>query len=342
MEKNSRINFAWQKSWCYTVKQEDTKHLDSRDSNGQQPVWVLPVLFEQGESRLLILMVQLNIDYFPRLAGVLNETENLARRKVWIERARLNRWGFSEFGKPRVENAMLETEEGPEPKYCDIVWHDVLFKPGENQSKNMVFDGFKISFDRKIDQNARLQGSMLLRIPSLVSDIEDVDYYSALGHLATRDGREVQRDLVTEIYLDFEIGLAKTVLSSLAASPCITIEAPGAPNPRRLQNILNGFHSSSPNREILIYRVVESQPQLGDENPEVGKWHWQLFGKRYHELIPIDFHILIYGYGDHEKNGRTHIEASVIANDDEDTKWLVEETKTIIQDILQRALNADV
>jgi hypothetical protein len=342
-EKDSGMNFAWQKSWCYTVKQDDLNYRDSRDNRADSPVWILPVLFEHGETKMLALMVQLNIGYFPGLDRVLKENENVAARKIWIERARLDRIQYSEFGKPKVENAMLmESEDPDEPKVYDIVWHDVLFNPGNDLSRNMVFDGFKVWFDHKFIQDAKLRGSMLLRIPSLVSDIQGIEYYSALGQLTHRNGRELQRELMTNVRVEFEIVPAKTVLSHLAASPCIAIESPGAPTPRRLHHILNCFHSNSADGQIFIYRVVESQPQLGDEDSEAGKWHWQLFGKRYREITPIDFHILIYGYGDQEKNGRTRIETSVIANVDEGTVSQAEETKIIIQDILRDALNAEL
>ena len=130
---------------------------------------------------------------------------------------------------------------------------------------------------------------------------------------------------------------AKTVLLQICDLPCIAKEWPGAPTPGRLHHILNCFHSNSADGQIFIYRVVESQPQLGDEDLKAGKWHWQLFGKRYHEITPIDFHILIYGYGDQEKNGKTRIETTVIANVDEGTEILAEETRIIIQDIFRDA-----
>ena len=85
-EKDTKMNFAWQKSWCYTVKQDDLNSWDRQNGRAHSPVWVLPVLFEHGETKMLALMVQLNTGYFPGLDRVLKENKISSGRKIWIER----------------------------------------------------------------------------------------------------------------------------------------------------------------------------------------------------------------------------------------------------------------
>jgi hypothetical protein len=339
-EKNSKANFVWDKAWCYSVKEPSAAENNEQAGTSESPVWILPVLFESGHTMRLDLTVQINPDYFPGLHRILEEQENVPGKKVWIERARLDHLSHLIFGKPRLEDgAMLSESEEDETKYYDIEWHDAWFHKNGTHSKNLTFNGFKIWFDRKISPDAKVTGKMVLRVPGLASGIQSIEYYSALGNHARRNSKEVPQELLTYIHVDFEIALAKTLLSNFASLPCTEIKESGAPTPKRLQHILNCFHSSTTDGPILIYRVVESQPQLGDEKSDAGRWHWQLFGKRYHQVTPIDFHILIYGHGGQGYKDRIQVETTVMANIDDETAGQAQQTKRIIERILRQALN---
>jgi hypothetical protein len=261
-------------------------------------------------------------------------------KRVWIERARLNKLSYMQFGKPQVENAICsESSDEEGGKYYDIEWHDALFHPNGNSENSIIFDGFKISFTHEIAADAKIKGDMVLRVPSLVSGIQGIQYYSALGHHARK--ASLQQELLTYVRVDFDIVLSTTALPHFVASPGTTLEKEIAPTPAKIYQILNCFHAIGDSAErMFIYRVVESQPQLGDEQAQTGRWHWQLFGKRYCGITPIDFHIVIYGRGDQQKKGVTRIETSVMANVDKEMAGEIENTKRKIESILQRALDA--
>jgi hypothetical protein len=259
-------------------------------------------------------------------------------KRVWIEHAQLKKLSFKQFGQPQVENAIRSrvTDEQGEECY-DIEWHGALFHPNGGSKNYLVFDGFQISFSREIPEEARIEGHMLVRVPSLVSGVQSVQYYSALGQRAATDN--LQQELLTYIDVNFDIALARTPLPSFVAAPCTTLEERGAPTPMRLNQILNCFNATG--ERIFINRVVESQPQLGNENAQAGRWHWQLFGRRYCGIIPIDFHTVIYEAGDPGKNATTRIETSVMGTVDNVTVGEIEKTRDKVESILRGALRSD-
>ncbi|MBE0671415.1 MAG: hypothetical protein IH588_12565 [Anaerolineales bacterium] len=341
-----KSNSAWQRTWTYKVEDRFLERSGGDTSTLGSPVWILPVLVERGKTKVLALSVQLNTDFFPYLDSVLEKADLQPEKKVWIENAKLY-LNHRDFGHPRVTGAIVsESIDEKKNRNYEIEWHGMFFN-AENRSGNTLrFDGFNVSFDKEISLEAHLRGTLLLRVPSLISTIENVQYYSALGHrVYSRQNRhnDVPQVQLTYIHVDFDIALAKISFPNLVSVPCAAIEMPGAPTPWRLNHILKTFHSGkySHKKQIFINSVEESQPQLGDEKSQTGRWHWQIFGKQYHDLTPISFHIVMYGSGDQGQKGQTRIEASINATVDENTVALVEKTKEDIEDILKEAMSTE-
>jgi hypothetical protein len=173
----------------------------------------------------------------------------------------------------------------------------------------------EITFDRPILPGACLIGTLRLRVPALRSGIEAVGYFSALGqpvHARENPGQPFPFLGITNIEVDFNLALAGLPVAELKTIPIQPIEKPGAPTPRRIQQLtetLNLFQGN-PAPDYYVRRMVESVPQAGEQSLESGRWHWDISGRYYKDTYPADFHLVVYGSGDSEK-GFTRLEGTV-------------------------------
>ena len=322
--------------------------LDNQHEWGAIPLRVIPLLFEVGNIRSLRLQVQFNPRYFP----LLPVTPEAGRQDLRVERGQVilleqaQVWvDPHQLGRPRSSGVITEVEQeinGKMQSVFRIDWRGLWFPIDKDIN---LFRLPEIRFDQPIPEGAHLRGILRVRVPSLLSQIRTIQYFSALGYPINdkkRAGQPFPFEGATYVDLEFDLALARLPVSTVTTLAGGVIEHSGAPTPKRVRAImdaLNTDHSTKkPAQHIYVRRVVESTPQVSEQSGEAGRWHWDISGRRYHQTFPIDFHIVAYGQGD-QKHGATHVDMSVQGQVfDRESLGFLEATRDELREIILHSL----
>ena len=350
-----RSDSSWPRSWSYRVPlpQEDLGEIPDRSSSsawqewGGVPVRLLPLLLEIGNMRRLQLLFQFNSRAFPFLAATPQAGKDgdevgsdqvlfLERVQVWVDPLLM--------GKPQSDGKISEVErevDGERKRFVQVEWRG--FWQPIKEGITLFRQRPEINFDQPIPSGARLRGSFRLRVPALLSGIENVQYYSPLGHHVGNKNRSEESYPfrgMTNLDVEFDLALSWLPISQVTTLPCASLERPGAPDSRRLAKLLEVLNTDpltqAPAQYVYARRVVESVPQVS----EAGRWHWDISGRRYHQTYPVDYHLVVYGQGD-EQRGSTRVDAAVQGQIfDEESKGYLEATRVELQELIMGALDS--
>jgi hypothetical protein len=303
----------WGRSWHYKVQHEARAW-------GEVPVRIVPVMLEAGNVRSLQLQLQFNPGYFPTLLERLEHEKSadilereqvllLEQAQVWVDPAH--------FGRPQSSGVISEVErragEGVR-NYFQLDWRGLWFKI-EKGSNNFRLP--EIGFDQAIEPGSRLRGVVRLRVPALVSQLATIRYFSALGQ-PVNDRSNLAKGLPFDgsTLVELAFDLALTRLPHVQSQPVYgqKLIQPGAPSPARVRALVDALNhdpsSGQAAHMMYVRRVVESLPQVSEQQGESVRSHWDISGRTYRHTLPIDFHLVLYGHGD-QHNGLTNLELSV-------------------------------
>lgn len=156
---------------------------------------------------------------------------------------------------------------------------------------------FTIHFDSKIDCTTTITARAEVQFGGTLSGLTGVEIFSPLG---TRDG-PVPGKPITVITTDFALCLAHLRYQDTRVVPDLKRESdenrpksttyPGVvPNHQtvsKLTEMLSG-------REIYIKRIIENPPSTG-EHARHHHRYWDIGGRVYDKIYPIDFHLVVSG-----------------------------------------------
>ncbi len=329
---------GWPRAWRYSVKLQEQEW-------GALPLRIVPLMLEVGNIRSLQLQVQLNPRYFPQLAARLEKAtsqDELGRDRVAILEVAQVLVDPAVFGRPRATGNLTRVQRAGH-EYFQVDWRG-LYIPLEQNIVRFALP--EIQFDQSIEPGARLLGHVRVRVPALLSGLAGARYFSSLGY-PVDDKKNPRQPLpfdgATSIDLDFDLALARLPVSK---SKTLTVPSNSyacAPTPQRVRALVDALNSEpgtySAAAQTYVRRVVESIPQVDDQNGEAGRWHWDISGRNYRQTFPIDFHIIVFGQGD-ARQGITHLEMSVQGQAyDELSEQYLQATRDELQMTIQKVLS---
>lgn len=321
--KRGRSDSSYPVIWNYELpkKQElnysfNTEKIKQTDW-GDVPVRIIPMVVQFGNERSLYLQIQLNQAYFPTLQATPEKPKELTKDQVlWMELAQI--WvDPSSLGRPRSNGAISEIDQiqnGEKVHLYQVEWRNLYYSVQQGIN---FFRLDNIDFDQSIPEGAHLRGRLRIKVPALYSGIQSIRYFSALGNLVTsklNHNREFPTRLATYLNIEFDLALAALELASLETLSCPSLEKAGPPTPNRVRGLLDALNSNHygdlGSESLYVRNVVESTPQIREHDPESGSWQWDISGRYYKNLLPVDFHVVVYGKGDREK-GLTRVDTTV-------------------------------
>lgn len=324
---------------------------DNQEDWNQVPVRIIPLLEEMGSSQQVKLQVQLNTRFFPTLKQY--EESNSERIPqvvpedlILLQKA-IVRGDMEYLGKPKTNGIVKELED---KKYFTVEWQNLWVLP----QKDVINISLpSMTFKRKFLPETRLTGSLQIRVPALISGIVAVEYVSSLGY-PVKDRINASRNLPFMGYsileIEFDLALNKLPVSTMkvhikslsqenkTGEEIGKLYYPGGPTPENVQRFINALSQgpSTYGDPYMYLRSVVQDPKRVSEDPDADNmWYWDVTGRYYYEVTPIDFHIVIYGIEGEAKSNRTYVELSVKSFLCEDGR----ENSNELHGVLKRAFN---
>jgi hypothetical protein len=247
------------------------------------PVWVTPAIVPESDQRALDLDIQW-VDLGPR--------DNRLSLDV-IELIQLQypeRWGKVEKASYRAIQSGAAEDRGGSEALRRVEWRQLL--PNEEQRQDRQLK-LTIRFEGKILAEDQVSGRLEATLKGALSGLDKVRLYSSLGQ--RRDdwrGAAIR----TRIKADFKLSLRSIRYQDVLIVPeREAIEDENAdqfdviPNDDMVIGLTNALSEN-----YYVKRVIEHPPRSGSRADHVQRY-WDIAGRRYDGVYPIEFHMVLTG-----------------------------------------------
>ena len=288
--------------------------------NGKEfelPVQLVPTFIKQGNKWGITLQIQSNpkarIDYLLEAGPPVVKTLTL-------------RMLVSEAGEVQdvVPPASIRVEEPGRigQAYNEIEWREITASQGANG-----YPLFFIRLEKEIDhgdgadeavfppEKMQLSGELTLEFKGALSKLEKVTYFSPLGHPRAEKKRddtwdkeeEVKLSRTTKVDIKFKLCLDSVIGQELVTDQANISSNSIYPDHKMIKSLADNLSKS----KFYVKRIIENRPHTKKGNANIMNRYWDISGRVYDQLFPIDFHIIVTGSEYREGFGRTHIEINV-------------------------------
>jgi hypothetical protein len=258
------------------------------------PVWITPAIAPRSDQRALELQIQwLDIDG-PGRHLELEDIESL-ELKVPIE------WGNPIGANKAVLSSRGVSEEGNREEGSQVLrpieWAQLRPNEEENQRKRL---DLVVRFEDKIEGWDNISGRLDMVFKGAISGIERVHFYSPLGNRLVHSSAA---NVKTHVVLDFDLSLTSTRYQDIRLVPDRRV----LEDQEREKSMAREFAEVIPNDDTVIRltdvlseqkyyikRVIEN-PRRSGPRANLIRRYWDIAGRRYSGVYPIDFHIILTG-----------------------------------------------
>jgi hypothetical protein len=248
------------------------------------PVWVTPSIVPGSDQRALELDIQW-VDLGPR--------DNRLSLDV-IELIQLRypeRWGKVEKASVRAIQSGVAEDCGGSEALRRVEWRQLLPTGQQRQDRQLKLT---IRFEGKILAEDQVSGRLEATMRGALSGLDKVRLYSSLGK---RRGDWRGAAIRTRIEADFKLSLR-----SIRYQDVLIVREHGArgdganadpfpviPNDEMVIGLTNALSEN-----YYVKRVIEHPPRSGSRADHVQRY-WDIAGRRYDGVYPIEFHMVLTG-----------------------------------------------
>lgn len=268
----------WAISFPYT--------LDRERSPARTPIWLVPSLIPASDHQTLEVDVQ-----WVRF-GDKNRPLKLDRLEL-VELQVPKGWGNIDMVTP---NAFIR--DSPSEPTRTIQWKQLPPPRSLKQSSRTL----TIHFEKRVRQSDKLTGQLLASFVGSLSGAEGMSIYRALGDKWPTPPKPIVK---TEVSVDFELSLSSIRYHNVRVVPERNNDQdsdrrevenfPGVvPDYRTVIALTDALSAEG----YYVKRVIENAPR-GGGRAELFNRYWDLGGRRYDGVFPIDFHITLTGEEEH-------------------------------------------
>ncbi|MGH4015419.1 MAG: hypothetical protein ACRDSL_16135 [Pseudonocardiaceae bacterium] len=251
------------------------------------PVWLTPTIVPESDRRALDLEVQWR-SCGPGDNGL--EIKDLELLQISVPTG----WGEIDH----ITRPDKATVSPPVDGHRRIEWKK---PPVERTSRGRC--RLSIRFEDQIDTAAHVTGRLRARFSGAVSGADNVDLYSA-GGMRRRDWARTKPTTLVE--LDFELSLAAVRYQDIRSVPDrARREDDNKPEEESFEGVVPDHHTVAQltnnlsNEGYYVKRVVENPPQPGTKANVLNRF-WDIAGRLYDGVYPIDFHLVLTGEEVHD------------------------------------------
>ncbi len=175
-----------------------------------------------------------------------------------------------------------------------IKWSNLLITETECRKRQRIFS---ISFEDTVEESDFILGKLEVIFKGALSGIEGIDLFNPLGNR-----REVKTvDISTKLIIDFELSLANLRYQDFRVVPDLNVKEdkdklepltfPGwIPDYNTVITLTNEISEN----DYYIKRIIENPPRTGEQANRVNRY-WDIAGRKYDGVYPIDFHLVLSG-----------------------------------------------
>lgn len=255
------------------------------------PVQLVPSLVQEGAQRSIELALQLAPE-----ASELPVLAELAR----VEELSLHApqsLGKVEMVEPSaIVGSATEAGEGDEITYAQaITWKGVSIPSGERHARRK---SFYVRFENTIEPTTTLSGRLRVRFDGTLSGLDDVALFYPLGN--ERERASVQRH--TYVDIDFNLDLGGLRFQENASAEERIVRGGVVPDHRVITALTNAISAE----DIYVKRVIENPPRTSKAGAHITNRYWDVAGRFYDGVYPVDFHLVLTGEEVYGEAGRSH------------------------------------
>ncbi|WP_410674058.1 hypothetical protein [Amycolatopsis sp. cmx-4-68] len=251
-------------------------------SEAEIPLWLTPALMPESDQRSL----QLDLQW---LGNWPSEESSLDADRV--ERLTLHvpgSWGNVEY----AGDATVGNRVNPRTGRRLIEWKQLTLPQSDRRLR------LAVHFEERIQLTDTITGSLVVSFRGAMSGLEEIHLYHPLG--ARRRGG-TYRDVKTEVTAEVELSLNQLRYQDVRVVP-----DPRKDDPAQMPET-HDFPGVIPDHETLIAltdamsgddyyvkRVIENPPRDRGRDGLVNR-AWDIAGRRYDGVYPVDFHLVLTG-----------------------------------------------
>ena len=259
-----------------TWKIKEAYRLLTEPSSSEVPIKIIPALSQQTGQHVLELQLQLSEREGLRLKSI--DTLELL---VPVE------WGEVNGNGAVVKRKKLELDN-KQTTLRSITW----------KRPSLESNIFKLGFENKIDLQAQILGLVKATFIGSLSGTKTVRVFDPLGNFRN-DGPEI--DLQTIVKANFKLSLNNLRNQEIRIVPDAKKDKDKirvkdktfeniTPDYRTISALTKAFNKQN----FYVQRITEDPPQTGKDANWVNR-SWDMAGRFYEGVYPIDFHITIGG-----------------------------------------------
>jgi hypothetical protein len=271
----------------------------------QGPVWVTPSLVPESDRRAVELDIQW-VDLGPRDKRISLDVIELIQLKYPVK------WGNVEQASERAILAATAEDCGGPDALRSVEWRQLLPTPQQRQARQLKL---VIRFEERIDSEDLVSGRLEAAMQGALSGLDGVRLYSSLGR-RRNDWRGA--NIRTRVEADFRLSLASIRYQDVRIVPereakeddSYADEFSVIPDDETVIELTNALSEN-----YYIKRVIEHPPRSGGRADHVQRY-WDIAGRRYEGVYPIDFQMILTGEEIHKGgirpvNGTTKVRVVV-------------------------------
>ena len=265
----------------------------SLDGNGAAilPLQLVPSLVQEGAQRSIELALQLapETSELPVLAELARVEELSLRAPQSL--------GKVEIVEPSaIVGSAAEAAESDEITYDQtITWKGVSIPSGERHVRRKIF---YVRFENTVEPTTTLSGRLRVRFDGTLSGLEDVALFFPLGN--ERERASIQRH--TYVDIDFNLDLGGLRFQENASAEKRIVRGGVVPDHHVITALTNAISAE----DFYIKRVIENPPRTSKAGAHITNRYWDVAGRFYDGVYPIDFHLVLTGEEVYGGAGRSH------------------------------------
>lgn len=336
-EKWSRTDetLSWERSAHYKI------YLSSEEEQ-LLPVQIFPTIISEGSHTALELTVQVNPNLW-----------NKALLKADVEVKNLELYPLEPHQLGAIQHA--HPPSLPELEGTRCCWKKIKLQTFPEQAFYEHFDDssigippipskrFYIRYESSVSQSMVFKGKLTALFKDTISGIDNIELYDPLGYKVDKEKEVLSVKRQTEISVDFEFDLHSLCIRNHTTEEA-NITEDVIPDYLLVNKLVSKLASD---RQTYIQRVIENPPHTNRANAKITNRFWDIAGRQYIGVFPIDFHLVLTGhekFSDTDKAdaGHTKFEVKVYATTtNNDMAEKVKELSYRIKQIIRESTSAN-
>jgi len=301
-----------------------TYRLSPEPDHDNAPLWITPSIVPDNDRYVLELAIQ-----WPDFG---RDRDDLFK----IDLLRIDcpvRWGSVKG----VSRGMASVSVGDAPEggwqVRKLQWEHLALTEAERRERRLTM---RVEFEHQVEAEDDLSGHLEATVGGSLSGVDGIALYNALG-----ENRKVSEPIDIKIRFDADFGLSLASIRYQAVRVCDNYggEYGTVPDHRTVIALTNALAGAG----YYVKRVLDNPPHTGGQ-ADVVQRYWDIAGRHYLGVYPVDFHLVLTGEERHSvdvlpETGSTKVRIVVSGPyTDQPMYDGVEEEWTRLHDLMDEAL----